>query len=111
MVQPRTSNAWMIPDGLAFFHVHDVVAPKTVENIRRMLDRAFKDAVAWNYLTFSPAEHASLPREARSGRNRPKLWTLADPELSPSRCPGSLKVSAKIWLCWARVGSHSGSEF
>ena len=41
-----------------------------------MLHRAFKDAVAWNYLTFNPAERASLPREARSGRNRPKPWTL-----------------------------------
>jgi hypothetical protein len=52
------------------------LAPKTVKNIHRMLHRAFKDAVAWNYLTFNPAEHASLPREARSGRNRPKPWTL-----------------------------------
>jgi integrase len=52
------------------------LAPKTVKNIHRMLHRAFKDAVAWNYLIFNPAEHASLPREARSGRNRPKPWTL-----------------------------------
>jgi integrase len=52
------------------------LAPKTVKNIHRMLHRAFKDAVAWNYLVFNPAEHASLPRDARSGRNRPKPWTL-----------------------------------
>ena len=52
------------------------LAPKTVKNIHRMLHRAFKDAVAWNYLMFNPAEHASLPRDARSGRNRPKPWTL-----------------------------------
>ena len=52
------------------------LAPKTVKNIHRMLHRAFKDAVAWNYLTFNPTEHASLPREARSARNRPKPWTL-----------------------------------
>jgi integrase len=52
------------------------LAPKTVKNIHRMLHRAFKDAVAWNYLTFNPAEHVSLPREARSGRSRPKPWTL-----------------------------------
>jgi integrase len=32
--------------------------------------------VAWNYLTFNPAEHANLPREARGARNRPKPWTL-----------------------------------
>jgi len=54
------------------------LAPKTVKNIHRMLHRAFKDAVAWNYLIFNPAEHASLPREARSGRNGPKPWTLAE---------------------------------
>jgi integrase len=52
------------------------LAPKTVKNIHRMLHRAFKDAVAWNYLMFNPAEHASLPRDARGGRNRPKPWTL-----------------------------------
>ena len=37
------------------------LAPKTVKNIHRMLHRAFKDAVAWNYLVFNPADHASLP--------------------------------------------------
>ena len=37
------------------------LAPKTVKNIHRMLHRAFKDAVAWKYLMFNPAEHASLP--------------------------------------------------
>jgi integrase len=52
------------------------LAPKTVKNIHRMLHRAFKDAVAWNYLVFNPAEHASLPRDARSRHNRPKPWTL-----------------------------------
>lgn len=49
---------------------------ETVKNIHHMLHRAFKDAVAWNYLVFNPAEHASLPRDARSGRNRPKPWTF-----------------------------------
>jgi len=54
------------------------LAPKTVKNIHRMLHSAFKDAVAWNYLMFNPAEHASLPRDIRSGRNRPKPWTLGE---------------------------------
>jgi integrase len=54
------------------------LAPKTVKNIHRMLHRAFKDAVAWDYLTFNPAEHASVPRDRGSGtgRNRPQPWTL-----------------------------------
>lgn len=54
------------------------LAPKTVKNIHRMLHRAFKDAVAWNYLTFNPAEHASVPRDRRGGSIRPEPWTLAE---------------------------------
>ena len=54
------------------------LAPKTVKNVHRLLHRAFKDAVAWNYMTFNPAEHASLPRARRAGRNRPKPWTLGE---------------------------------
>ena len=33
------------------------------------------DAVAWDYLTFNPAEHASLPRERRR-RQTPQPWTV-----------------------------------
>ena len=29
-------------------------------------------------MTFNPAEHASLPRAGRAGRNRPKPWTLSE---------------------------------
>jgi integrase len=53
------------------------LAPKTVKNIHRMLHRALKDAVAWDYLTFNPAEHASLPRIGRSARRRATPpWTV-----------------------------------
>lgn len=52
------------------------LAPKTVKNVHRMLHRAFKDAVSWDYLALNPAEHASLPREQRRGRTRPIPWTL-----------------------------------
>jgi integrase len=52
------------------------LAPKTVKNVHRMLHRAFTDAVAWDYLVSNPAEHASLPREQRRGRTRPKPWTV-----------------------------------
>jgi hypothetical protein len=48
------------------------LAPKTVKNVHRLLHRAFKDAVAWNYMTFNPAEHASVPRlvgPAATGRS------------------------------------------
>jgi integrase len=53
------------------------LAPKTVKNIHRMLHRAFKDAVAWDYLAFNPAEHASLPRIGRAARRRAtQPWTV-----------------------------------
>lgn len=53
------------------------LAPKTVKNIHRMLHRAFKDAVAWDYLTFNPAEHATLPRIGRAARRRANApWTV-----------------------------------
>ena len=54
------------------------LAPKTVKNIHRLLHRAFKDAVAWDYMMFNPAEHASLPRVARHARSRPKPWTVEE---------------------------------
>ncbi|MCA1835133.1 MAG: site-specific integrase, partial [Actinobacteria bacterium] len=43
------------------------LSPKSVRNIHRLLHRALSDAVAWDYLIFNPAEHASLPRERRRG--------------------------------------------
>jgi integrase len=45
-----------------------------------MLHRAFKDAVAWRYVTYNPAEHASLPRTPRMARTgagtRHGTWTI-----------------------------------
>ncbi len=52
------------------------LAPKSVRNIHRMLHRALKDAVAWQYIALNPAEHASLPRVRRSREARPEPWTL-----------------------------------
>jgi integrase len=52
------------------------LAPKTVKNVHRMLHRALRDAVAWDYLVSNPAEHASLPRQRRGNRNRPEPWTV-----------------------------------
>lgn len=54
------------------------LSPKSVRNIHRLLHRALGDAVAWDYLTFNPAEHASLPREQRRGRVRPQPWTVEE---------------------------------
>jgi integrase len=52
------------------------LAPKTVKNVHRMLHRALRDAVAWDYLVSNPAEHASLPRQRRGNRARPEPWTV-----------------------------------
>ena len=35
------------------------LAPKTVKNVHRMMHRALADAVAWRYIEYNPAEHAS----------------------------------------------------
>jgi integrase len=44
-----------------------------------MLHRALKDAVAWDYLAFNPAEHASLPRISRAAKRRTRaVWTVDD---------------------------------
>ena len=56
---------------------HGGLAPKSVRNVHGLLHRALKDAVAWDYLTFNPAEHASLPRERRRRkRTTPEPWTV-----------------------------------
>jgi integrase len=78
------------------------LAPKTVKNVHRMLHRAFKDAVAWNYLTLNPAEHASLPREQRRGGTRPKPWTVD--ELAAWLRVALSDRFAALWLLTATTG-------
>ncbi|MGH3857091.1 MAG: tyrosine-type recombinase/integrase [Pseudonocardiaceae bacterium] len=78
------------------------LAPKTVKNVHRLLHRAFKDAVAWGYLTLNPAEHASLPREQRRGRTRPKPWTVD--ELAAWLRVALSDRFAALWLLAATTG-------
>ena len=54
------------------------LAPKSVKNVHRLLHRALNDAVAWQYMSINPAEHASVPRVRGTGRNRPQPWTLEE---------------------------------
>lgn len=51
------------------------LSAKSIRNIHRLLHSAFRDAVAWQYLTFTPAEHARVPRTPRA-KNRPRPWTV-----------------------------------
>lgn len=79
------------------------LAPKTVKNVHRMIHRALADAVAWRYLEYNPAEHASLPRESRKGtRKRGTTWT-------PEELAAWLAVAvddrdAGIWVLAATTG-------
>ncbi len=54
------------------------LSPKSGRNVHRLLHRALSDAVAWDYLVFNPAEHASLPRERRRGRAVPRPWSVEE---------------------------------
>ena len=48
------------------------LAAKTVQNVHRMLHRALRDAVKWDYLPRNVAEDAVPPRVRRV---RPQVWT------------------------------------
>jgi integrase len=48
------------------------LAPKTVQNVHRMIHRALHDAVKWDYLPRNVAEYAEAPRVRRA---RPGVWT------------------------------------
>ena len=51
------------------------LAPKTVQNVHRMLHRALRDAVKWNLLPRNVAEDAEPPRVRRP---KPTIWTPAE---------------------------------
>ena len=79
------------------------LAPKTVKNVHRMLQRAFTDAVAWDYLVSNPAEHARLPREQRRmSRTRPQPWTVD--ELTAWLRIALTDRFAALWLLAATSG-------
>ena len=48
------------------------LAPKTVQNVHRMLHRALRDAVKWDLVPRNVAEDASPPRVHRA---KPTIWT------------------------------------
>ena len=79
------------------------LAPKTVKNIHRMLHRALSDAVAWRYLEYNPAQHASLPRQRRVRKaTTGATWT-------PEQLVAWLKVAvedrdAAMWMLAATTG-------
>ena len=48
------------------------LAPKTVQNVHRMMHRALTDAVTWDLVPRNAAEDAKAPRVSR---NQPTVWT------------------------------------
>lgn len=82
---------------------HGGLSAKSVRNIHRLLHRALKDAVAWDYLTFNPAEHASLPRERRRRKKTtPEPWTVE--ELSHWLTVAMADRFAALWVLDATTG-------
>ena len=78
------------------------MSPKSVRNIHRLLHRALGDTVAWDYLSFNPAEHASLPREPRRRRTTPQPWTVE--ELAQWLRAAQEDRSAGMWVLTATTG-------
>lgn len=78
------------------------LSAKSVRNIHRLLHRAFRDAVAWQYVGFNPAEHASLPRNRRGETHRPEPWTVE--ELAAWLDAAASDRFAAMWLLAATTG-------
>jgi integrase len=78
------------------------LAPKSVKNVHRLLHRALNDAVAWQYMSINPAEHASVPRVRGTGRNRPQPWTLE--ELAAWLRVAVTERFAGMWVLAATTG-------
>ncbi|HET9842412.1 MAG TPA: site-specific integrase, partial [Nocardioides sp.] len=79
------------------------LAPKTVQNVHRMLHRALRDAVKWNLLPRNVAEDAEPPRVRRS---KPSIWTPA--ELGRFVVHVSEDRFRAFWLLVATTGLRRG---
>lgn len=52
---------------------------KSVRNVHGVIQRALRDAVAWEYLMSNPAVHVVLPRASMADRRRkPAPWSVAE---------------------------------
>lgn len=81
------------------------LSAKSVRNVHRLIHRAFSDAVAWQYVTFNPAEHAILPREPRRRkRATPKPWTVE--ELAAWLRLAMTDRFAGMWVLAATTGTR-----
>ena len=79
------------------------LAPKTVQNVHRMLHRALRDAVKWNLLPRNVAEDAEPPRVRRQ---KPSIWTPE--ELGQFVTHVSDDRFRALWLLVATTGLRRG---
>lgn len=79
------------------------LAPKTVQNVHRMLHRALRDAVKWDVVPRNAAEDASPPR---SRRPRPQIWTPEQLGLFVEHVQRDRFYS--LWLLVATTGLRRG---
>ncbi len=79
------------------------LAPKTVQNVHRMLHRALRDAVRWDVLPRNAAEEASPPRARRP---RPTVWTAERLGLFVDHVSSDRFYA--LWLLVATTGLRRG---
>ncbi|MFL6023914.1 MAG: tyrosine-type recombinase/integrase [Marmoricola sp.] len=79
------------------------LAPKTVQNVHRMLHRALRDAVKWGQLPRNFAEDAEPPRASRP---RPKVWTPEELGRFVEHVRGDRFFA--LWLLIATTGLRRG---
>ncbi|MCW2853554.1 MAG: integrase family protein [Nocardioides sp.] len=79
------------------------LAPKTVQNVHRMLHRALRDAVKWDLIPRNYAEDAEPPR---AHRTRPTIWT----PLSSRKFVKSVRHDRfyALWLLVVTTGLRRG---
>jgi integrase len=79
------------------------LAPKTVQNVHRMLHRALSDAVKWDVVPRNVAEDAEAPRV---GRKRPSVWTPEQLGIFVRQVEGDRFYA--LWLLVATTGLRRG---
>lgn len=79
------------------------LAPKTVQNVHRILHRALRDAVKWDILPRNVAEDADPPKAPSP---RPKIWTPA--QLNAFVCHVRQDRYFALWLLVVTTGLRRG---
>ena len=79
------------------------LAPKTVQNVHRMLHRALSDAVKWDVVPRNVAEDAEAPRVSRK---RPSIWTPEQLGIFVRQVEGDRFYA--LWLLVATTGLRRG---